>query len=122
VHPETYDKSNAPYVEQQLSQQTNVLKFSGVFSPINVEQLNLDVAIHQENFSVTTPCQHHHFFTGCKCLEFRKEGSLTCQSEDLTEVIKKNGTCTLRIKKPITLILKHIFKIIFIPLLYGLRE
>jgi len=54
----------------------NALKFSGVTGHINVQQLNLHVTNHQENFSEKTPCQHHHFFTGCKCLEFRKERSL----------------------------------------------
>jgi len=71
----------------------NALKFSGVIGHINVQQLNLHVTNHQENFSVKTPCQHHHFFTGCKCLEFRKERSLTCLS------FRFFRKCTLCIKR-----------------------
>lgn len=79
----------------------NVLKFSGVISHVNVQQLNLHVTNHQENFNIKTPCQHHHFFKCCKCLEFRKERSLTCLSfrfyrSDTKKIIRK---CTLCIKR-----------------------
>jgi len=52
----------------------NVLKFSGVISHINVQQLNLHVTNHKENFCVKTPCQTTIFSQVASAWNLEKKG------------------------------------------------